>query len=528
MVHHPQKNMKKLQIIRQIFRWFGLVLLSLLLIAAIFFQAPWKVITLLIIILLACTVLPKPFRKWFWSLVGAAVITLIIWVLLPEKQDDWRPFTFDKELAALEARYAIPDNENAAVIYQQLLDSNHDMNEPNDFRDLRNKSLSSKDYPQIALWLTSQQPTIKKLTEASRFEKCHFPIVVDVFELNQTMNHLSHMRHRAKLLIIAANNDLGDGRTEQAIEKAHAVLQMAKYQYQQPTIIDMLTGLSIEAFATNWLKNFIVTENVTEKHLNVIEGWLREIRFNWNSDWPAILDTEKLLYKNTLSFFYATNSKGRIRFNSNPMAFIKTPIDIPPELNCWMRKLFKLHTVLYWFYMPSTPQKAGEIIDTSYEKYYAMAKSDFDWKKEPKEIPVTSLFSRQTEFNYPYMTKVMADMMAAGHYKIHDTYLRYTTDQKGSLILIALKRYKNEFGNWPENLNKIKSLAPAETFIDSLNGGSFVYKITGDGFTLYSKGKNNIDENGKLDWGDNGADDWLIWPQLHRAKIKKGKVNEQQ
>jgi hypothetical protein len=519
--------MKKLQIIKQIFRWFDLVLLSLLLITAIFFQAPWKVTTLLIIILLARTTLPKPFRKWFWALVGTVVIVLIAWIFLPEKQDDWRPYTFDNELAALEARYAIPENKNAAVIYQQLSDlmQLYDINEPNALR--YKKPWSSKDYPQTAQWVNDQQPLIEQLMATSKFEKCHFPIVADMFKLDQTRNRLSSMRYWAKLLIIAANNDLGDGRTEQAIEKAHAVLQMGKHLRQQPSTLDMLVGFAIETLATDWLNNFIVTENVTEKHLNVIEGWLREIRFNWNSDWPAIIDTETLLAKNFFGQFYEVNPKGKTRFSRNPTIVIKTPPNVTPKLNYWRKKVFKSYVILYWFCMPSMPQKAGEIIDTSYEKYYAMAKSDFDWKKEPKQIPASLSFSK-IRLNYRYMTEFMADMLEAPYHKIHDIYLRYTIDQKGSLILIELKRYKNQNGNWPENLEKISSLAPAETFIDSFNSSPFVYKITDSNFTLYSKGKNNIDENGKQDWKDNGADDWLIWPQQHRAKTKKEKVNEQQ
>jgi len=88
---------------------------------------------------------------------------LIIWVFLPEDNEGWRPYTFDKEFAALEEKYAIPDSENAATIYNELLES-HDANvfEP-DFMDddldrltLR-EPWSGKDHPELAKWL--QRPT---------------------------------------------------------------------------------------------------------------------------------------------------------------------------------------------------------------------------------------------------------------------------------------------------------------------------------------------------------------------------------
>ncbi|MGB8225496.1 MAG: hypothetical protein WCE45_01320, partial [Sedimentisphaerales bacterium] len=126
------KGRKIFEITKQIIIWIWRVILSLLLIAGVVFQAPLKVLALVAIFLLACTALPLRWRKWFWAEVGVIVLVLVLWVLAPEKDSDWKPFTFDKELAALEAKNKIPDEENAAVIYNQLLaDYNKTDFEPN-------------------------------------------------------------------------------------------------------------------------------------------------------------------------------------------------------------------------------------------------------------------------------------------------------------------------------------------------------------------------------------------------------------
>jgi flagellar biogenesis protein FliO len=44
-------------------------------ILALIFQAHWRLITLLLIVLAACTVLPKLARKWFW--LSEAAIALM-------------------------------------------------------------------------------------------------------------------------------------------------------------------------------------------------------------------------------------------------------------------------------------------------------------------------------------------------------------------------------------------------------------------------------------------------------------------
>jgi hypothetical protein len=84
-----------------------------------------------------------------------------------------------------------------------------------------------------------------------------------------------------------------------------------------------------------------------------------------------------------------------------------------------------------------------------------------------------------------------------------------------SRLIVTLRRYKNKHGRWPESLDSIKDRVPEEILVDPINGGSFVYKLTEENFTLYSKGKNNIDEAGERD-RQSGADDWLNWPTSSR------------
>jgi hypothetical protein len=521
-----QTEKKKASIVKRTLKWLGLGLITLLLIVSIIFQAPWKVITLFAVIFLACTILPKPCRKYFWLCVGGVVVALIVWVFLPEETKGWRSYTFDKELASLKAKYAIPDKENAAIIYNQLLeDYNKAAFEPNfadpNLEDLVRKEFwLSKDYPEAAQWLKQQEGITANLIEASKLEQCRFPFNADIVSFD-TLGRLSAMRRWANLLIYSANNDIAEGRTEEGLEKYIAVMQMGKHQCQQPTMIDLLVGIAIEALPNSNLKRFIVTGNATEEHLNVIEQALAGIKHDWGYDLPRILDYEKLLAKNFCGMFYAVNAEGKIRLKPG-VATRAIKAQLPKSMKdkyiitYWRERLMKAWTIWAWFYMPSTPQEAGEIIDSEYKRFYAMAEPDFDWQKGA-EKPV-----KQLRFNYRYLVKLTTGMLGPAYYSIHDTYLRTISQQRGALLTIALRRYKNKTGHWPESLNEVKPLAAEEIFVDPLNGDSFAYKLTNGNFELYSKGKNNIDENGQYNssWDPNSRqykeeeDDWLIWPPM--------------
>ena len=88
-------------------------------------------------------------------------------------------------------------------------------------------------------------------------------------------------------------------------------------------------------------------------------------------------------------------------------------------------------------------------------------------------------------------------MLEPVYYEARYIYMRAMATKKSSLIIIALRRRFDQTGQWPRTLDEITDLVQADTLIDPMNGGPFIYKPTEENFTLYSSGKNNIDEDGR-------------------------------
>ncbi len=506
-----QTEKKEAGIIKQIFKWFILGLLSLLLIISIIFQAPWKVIVLFAVFFLACTILPKPCRKYFWLCVGGVVIALIIWVFLPEENEGWWPYTFDEELAVLEAKHAIPDEENAAIIYYQLLEDYNEsvfksnLIDPNHIDCIKKELWSSEDCPEVAQWLKQQEGTIAKLIDACKIEHCRFPIIADLDRVAGMMHRLGPMQQWALLLIWSANNDIAEGRTKKGLLKYFSLLQMGEHLNQQSSLLEFLVGAGIERNSTGQLRRFVVTGDATKEHLNLIEKTLAEIEHDWSYDFPRFLEHEKLFAKNLCGMFYDVNPQGKTRLTRSSANITKTLLqqDMKDELviTYWYKRLIKASAILRWFYMPSTPQQAGAVVDEIYERYYAMAEPNFEWQKRPREFSISPI-----RLNYLYMIELQLYVEPV-FYNIHNMYLRTVAKQRGSRLIIALRSYKNKNGNWPVSLDKVKLSAAEEIFVDPTNGSSFGYKSAGEYFMLYSKGRNNIDEDCRYT-----SDDWPIWP----------------
>jgi len=486
MKEDKKKENKKHGLVKRIFKWIGLSLLTLLLILALIYQAPWKIITLLAIILAACTVLPKQMRKWFWLGVGAVALVYIIWVFLPEDNEGWRPYTFDDELAILEAKYVIPDEENAGLVYDEIFKTlDIDSNQPEFF--IKSKPSSkdepwlSKDHPETAEWLRGYQDTIEKLIETAHKEKCLFPLIIDPQTQSENIESSAKIRSCVFLLISSANNDIAESLTDNALEKYICVLQIAHHLRQQPMLLCYQKGV-IESLSLQKLNRFIMEGQPTEAQLKLISNSIKNLQNNWGSDLSNILDLEKLYARNMLcGMHYEINPQGKARFSRGSYTSTSEPIW---KRTYTRRKCAKLGTIFGWLYIPSSPEKIGKIVDTGFEKHYTMTRPDFDWNTQPDQLQPRSML------NYDYMVEMMTSLTYPVYYRIHEIYQRHLTLRRGSRLLIAIKQYHNENKIWPPNLDSIKSTAPAEAFIDPVTGNPLEYENHGERFSLYGETAN--------------------------------------
>jgi hypothetical protein len=330
----------------------------------------------------------------------------------------------DERLAAIEASRSIPASENAAILYDRLLqDPNALVNDlpafldPNNDMLTRSQPWTANDYPKLAVWIKKYEWLINELMKVSQFEKCQFPLIVEP-NMSIQLKRLQTMRKWTFLLCWAANNDVGEGRIDDAIAKWQCRIQIGKHLRQQSKLLEYLEGISIEAGTTRRVTDFLAEGNAPERHLRKIESFEVQTQDDWAVVMERILPVDELIEKK------------------------------------YKRQLSLIDRLKYEFNL-----------------------RQFKGRKDPYQIA-------------------------------HGIYLKSLVVHRGMYIMVDLRRYKNKNGHWPQTLDRIKPWVSEEILTDPHNNGPFVYKLTDDGFILYSKGKNNIDEGGRK---KNGADDWPIW-----------------
>ena len=471
-------------------KYIILSLLTLLILISLTFEAPKKIVILFVIILAAFTALPKRYRKWFWLTAGSVALILIIWIFLPENNKDWRPYTFDDEIALHEEKYAIPDEENAAVIYHELMQG-YDPKKlrltflhPKVQKIVLSGPWLSTNYPELVQWLQGHENTISVLPQACMIKTCRFR---SNFKITLTdklqIDRYTALKSWAVLLLLSGNNDIAEGRLDHGLLKYTYALEIANHLYQQKRITDFLICFGIEDLAFTPISRLLIEERLDDKQLGIVSDSLINLENTWSSDFSQCLEYNKLFIKNAFcSLVFEKNSNNHVRYSRNPEDAIWGRFRLKKlKETYWQKISMKAYTILAWFVLPDTPQKASEIIDNIYDEYYAIAEPDFAWGKES----IGRLYS--LEFNCRFLLWALSDRICGRFDGFYDIYLKRLTQRRGLKLLIAIKQYKNEHGTWPDSLEEIKTAAPMEAFIDPATGKQLEYENHGRYFSLYGE-----------------------------------------
>jgi len=470
-------------------------------------------------------------KRLGWLPVGVGVLILVtaaVMLVWPEGNDTWRPYRFDRELAALEAKRAVPDEENAAFRYGSL-QSVIDVNDQPDCVFGGTFSFSEqpwrgKDHPQASQWLNSYAEVIDSLVQIGKMEKCRWPIQADLDDEWEVPHKI--LRRCTQLLVIAGNRDLGESRIERALEKYFSILRIAHHLYQQTQCLDFTIGFAHERTALRLIGHALVQTDLSEDHVNLIGRHLPSVADPWLREWPGLLECEKLRYMNFLGRIYEVNPKGDTRFAPSFAAMF----DEGRNRNNWERM-----ARAYWLVnMPLDPQGVRSFA----EKYFAR----FDRLLQPTDLP---LQDEPSHWGLGGAVKAMCNSCRWGAEAIFfngEQYLDQRCDslkrlarRRGTWLVLGLRRYRNAHGRWPDTLEAVSAYVPAEALNDPTGNDAFVYCVEDDTFRLHSKGFNRIDDGGRSDYvraRKKSEDDIPIWPPLKRkvgnATAPKWKFDREQ
>lgn len=392
-------------------------------------------------------------RRRRWLIVAVVLVpalALAVKALLPTRQE---------RLAAIDAKRAVADEDNAALIYAELfrgervppsdmetalvriekallnpvsfqefqttsrklaaLEVPEGLLDPNDEERALLGSWTSSEFPELRQWLDTHRDRTDRLMEAAAKPSCYFPLLPGSNQVGLVDVPTGAFGQNARLLRRAANNDMGEDRIADGLAKYRAIVSMGRHFQAQPARYPVLTGISCEAMGLHHLIVFAVTGPVMEGDLDLPNANSNDLKNQWESIRHDISRVRNVL-------------AGKLK-DPRPLKF------------------------------------------RLYEWYVKLRHHDEGWNED----------------------------------RVSELYHRVLCERRAYSIVVELRRFKNRTGHWPEQLDEIAPALDPLASIDPQNGGLYLYRVDQtNGFELYSAGP-----DGKDDRRHQGSDDWPIWPR---------------
>ena len=463
--------------------------------------------------------------------IGVLILCLILYcVYISLGKPNIRVNYVDEALRI--ARAQVDESQNAAPFYQKAVDA---YKEPPLVEDETGRERSLLDVIQKKSWvteLTEEELTLMKnwlsdnndaagfFKQAAEMPYCWWrrqaenDIVIVIL-----VPELKNMKNVARLLSWRAMLNAFNGNIESAFDDLLTCYRTGRHLKGPLSLIEQLVGMAIQGLssgtATIILQNRQVDSELLKNFQADIEKLMAEDTF------IADYTTERFLALDFLQRCYTDNGSGS--GHMIPGAVGKFPYFELGDFD---------NVVLNYSQFLAMAVVSADRDDMSreFEKFYSNAqrwayKTPWQLHKENVDLEMgLDKWSRIKRIRYWPVTVLMP---AIG--KVGELTYRNKAGIEALVTIVALLRYHQDNGRYPQNLNELVDTAYIRRLpMDPYSSQSLCYKKTDDAFILYSVGLNFKDDGGTVVavkgkakvQGTKEQGDWVFWPVPESSEKK--------
>ncbi len=379
----------------------------------------------------------------------------------------------------------VPDEENAAVVYQKAFEK---LNLSEEDEDVLYDLLSSmaqpprSEAPPLATieQIVANNAAVIALTErASKYSRCRFPLDWEAGHA-MIMAHLHELRTCALLLEAKAALQIGRGEVSEALHTIEIGLSMCEAVGDEPSVVSQLVRYSIASILRRPL-HVALDEKVSTAACRGLFDYLAGTEFM--QSFVHSLWGERVMGIHMFDAVRQDPEQGWTMLVGEDAAsdgsLYATPVG---------QSILNVDEAMYLRLMA--------------RRIAAAEKSSWDSREDLAEID-----RRVEDLSFPHLvTTILLPVYARVTAKRDSTIARVGLAQ----VALALKAYKNEKGEYPESLAKLREVIDwGKLPEDPFSSEDFIYQREGEGFLVYSIGVNLADDGGKVeeDWEEGD----IVW-----------------
>lgn len=381
-------------------------------------------------------------------------------------------------------------NENAALYYQKAFNAFIEI--PYELLHLKQQTdFDDQDRELLENWLASNATAFKYFREAA--DKPYYWLERISSEIPPTIGgvmlpELNSHRALVDALVWNARLNAAQGQFQIAFENLLTCYRCGEHKCNPKyLLIDQEYGRRIKSTVLENAFRIIDRYTIENRDLEFFQGRLKELLDN--STYVPSVQTEILFAYDALQQVYVDNGKGTGRLAWS------VGWHVPPYIigeSKFHREYEAIKERLYYCLVGPDRNDIAEKLEE------LATLSDQMINKTPWQI-------KNDGMNYSLKIKrirnnnLFFDMIPFSPERILGDYYKTTAQTDAMITVLALLRIKNDTGLFPESLDKLLEAGYLHSLPkDPYSGGSLVYKLTAEGFTLYSVGEDFIDNGGVI------------------------------
>jgi hypothetical protein len=181
--------------------------------------------------------------------------------------------TIDEKLAAIDAEFAIPDSENAAVHYRRFLTMTETEAELLDHvQAYYREPWTDDEYPEEAAAIDKHRALIQKWLDVTQIDKARFS--VDPSSRLGFLRAAGGIHAAIRVFTWVAANDLAEGRLDAACDKYRRQMQVVRHILQNPSNRAKREGRLHERTVCRNIRMAAMHDEITPDYLGTLESIL--------------------------------------------------------------------------------------------------------------------------------------------------------------------------------------------------------------------------------------------------------------
>ncbi len=375
--------------------------------------------------------------------------------------------------------------------------------------------LNENELAALKQWISDNTDAIESFRQATVKPYCWWQRTAkDNVAMSVLMPELGTIRNLVKITVWDAKLKAYNGDTEVAFGDLFACYRAGIHFKSSGTLVEQLVGISIQALARRAALIILKEQSIDNQLLTKVQAEFEKLI---NSDNYIIrYDLERLCWKDFIQRCYTDDGKGSGHMIPREIKKLMQLIE-GGEIKNSSTELFLNYIVYLGMAICGTNRRQ---MTNEFEKICVVAGEwahKTPWQLKQENIDFEMGFDKSA-FKRLRLWPVAMLLPAFG--KVNQIAYRGKTEDQALLGVLAIIRYKQDKGQYPQGLDELKQAGyikevPTDPFSDK----PLVYKKTDDNFILYSVGLNFKDDGGQIVrdekgriklWADEG--DAVFWP----------------